>query len=148
MGARLTPMKIWIALLIVAAAPCAGCQRSPYEIVPVSGQIRLNGEPLPDARLGFEPVSDGRGIVVGPASYAKTDEQGRFTLVTARSQRGAVAGKHQVWVRTFQGAELPGGKSQVIRRELLPDRYHSPTALTFDVPPDGTAQADFDLTAP
>ena len=72
--------KLLVGLLIGGAS--AGCNRQPYHLVHVSGRIRLDGAPLANAKIGFEPlkVETTGGAIVGPGSYGTTDASGNFAF--------------------------------------------------------------------
>ncbi len=77
----------------------AGCGGTGY--APVSGTVLLNGQPLADAKLMFEPVGDAQGNANGNISYGRTDAAGRYTLHCPIADRdGAMVGKHRVRIVT------------------------------------------------
>jgi len=118
------------ALAGLALAGCGGGLPS------VSGVVTLDGKPLANASVSFQPEGGGT-----QGSYAKTDEEGRYTLKVVGSDRaGAVAGKHVVRISQFEGSGSDSGG-----REKLPARYNAKTTLTFEVPAGGTDKADFAL---
>src|SRR4051794_4970198 len=86
-------VRPWLVFLY-AAALAAGC--SGPKLVPVSGQVTLNGRPLKNVRVEFHPDPD-QGAS-GPSSSGVTDDDGRFTLICpARANApGAVVGHHRV----------------------------------------------------
>lgn len=123
-----------------------GCSRSEYPLGPVSGVVTLDGKPLSGARVGFEPIRRGEGPNAGPGSYGTTDAEGRYRLKTIDGDTGAVVGRHNVRLSTFRGEVIPGrDEVKVVVVEKVPDRYIQTGALTFEVPPEGTEAADFDL---
>ncbi|MGE3808203.1 MAG: carboxypeptidase regulatory-like domain-containing protein [Gemmataceae bacterium] len=126
----------------------AGCSADPYPLASVSGVVTLNGEPLPGARVGFEPIAKGDGLNAGQGSYAETDAEGRFTLTALNGKEGAVVGQHRVWIRTLKAQSDENGRPTIVSGEKLPARYHDESELTFDVPVGGSAQALFALTSP
>lgn len=119
----------------------AGCGES-YKVVPVSGKITVDGQPLANASVYFQPTGDKAAGV--PASMALTDAQGNYTLTTAteKPQEGAVPGSHKVILSAVsqdpQGGEVPTESSSLPEKAAKAD-------LSFDVPPEGTDQANFDL---
>lgn len=123
----------------------AGCASESYSTAPVSGTVTLDGEPLANASVGFEPIRQGQDIVAGYGSYGETDENGNFTLKTLHGQDGAIVGKHRVSIRTVSGEMGPDGETVMTSEERLPPRYNSDTELTFEVPPEGSDAANFDL---
>ena len=59
---------------------------------------------------------------------------------------GAVTGRHRVTITTYE-AEVDRAREwmKVIRQEEIPGKYREPGALEFEVPAEGTEQADFSL---
>ena len=126
-----------------------GCNQGPYELAPVSGVVTLYGEPLVNATVSFEPRADGREIV-GPGSVGKTDNEGKYELLTFKDERGAVVGKHTVRISTYKSKfkDLKNSDAvEVVSIEHVPWHYNRNTQLTFEVPSGGTEEADFTLTA-
>lgn len=78
------------ALLLVAIVTLSGCSDGP-KVVPVSGTLTRNGQPVPRMTVNFEPA-------VGRPSWGVTDDDGRFTLEYDASTKGAIVGSHTVWV--------------------------------------------------
>jgi hypothetical protein len=82
-----------VRILGVAAASffcafVAGCQKSAYERVPVSGQITIDGAPLAVGHVRFVPSGGGR------PSVATIGGDGRFDF----GDEGVVVGRHRVEV--------------------------------------------------
>lgn len=125
----------------------AGCGE-PYRVAPVAGTVRLNGKPLANAYVHFAPIGS-RDLEPGPTSQGKTGPDGRYSLRldVDPPKTGAVIHPSRVFITTAdnQGQADAGGKRIP---ERVPRRYNLETTLTFEVPPGGTDQADFDLTAP
>lgn len=141
-------MRFQISLLSLIMLSTIGCGSSEFDMAPVSGVVTLDGEPVADARIIFSPQRTGKeALSAGPASDGTTDETGRFTLATSiEGTTGAVVGAHTVTISTYL-AESDRSKDtyKVVRDEEVPAKYNKPGALTFDVPSDGTKQADFKL---
>jgi hypothetical protein len=125
----------------------SGCGGNAFPIAPVSGKITLDGKPLAGARIGFEPQPIGNSLESGPGSYAKTDEQGRYTLKALNGQEGAVVTTHDIWIRTFVAKADRGDLTIAAAKERVPARYNDSSTLTFTVPEEGTDAADFALTS-
>src|SRR5206468_11403323 len=86
-------MKVWIGLLAAASVTLAGCGGD----APVSGVVTLDGKPLANAHVVFQPEATSGKTNVGTGSYGVTDSNGAYTLRVADSDRaGAVVGKHRV----------------------------------------------------
>jgi hypothetical protein len=79
-------------LAVTLAAAAAGCGGGGERRAAVTGTATRGGKPVADLAINFVPEKGTRG-------FARTDEQGRFTVVLASGERGAVHGKHKVFVQ-------------------------------------------------
>jgi 5-hydroxyisourate hydrolase-like protein (transthyretin family) len=99
-------MPRWRPVVGLGAASClfalaAGCGRNdrPWEVVPVSGTVTYQGQPVAGVTVEFEPES-------GRPSQGLTDENGRFVLNYTIHENGAQVGTHKVtftWADRFEG---------------------------------------------
>jgi hypothetical protein len=113
----------------------------------VEGVVTLDGKPLADIRVMFEPKSSGsRNSGVG--SYGVTDQQGHFVLRMSNSDvKGAVPGLHTVML-SDKRAELDddAGPISVPLASRIPEKYlRSP--LTYEVRLGEGKKAQFNLTS-
>lgn len=121
---------LWCLLI----AGCGGGED--YEVVPVSGKVTLDGRPVPKLRITFQPQATEEHANPGPGSYGITDKKGRFELAIAEPKGpGAVVGTHTV---RMTGCDP--------RKYALPWSCRDGT-LTFDVPPEGTEEANFEFNS-
>jgi hypothetical protein len=124
-----------------------GCGGRSYEVAPVSGRVRVNEKPAAGVHVSFQPVAkDKDQISPGPGSYAVTDENGDYTLVTVEpAEPGAVVGTHRVRFTLLEEnpEDIRDDVGRPIKRRL-PEQYGD-GSLTMDVPKEGTDQANFDL---
>lgn len=132
------------ALAVGLLLTAAGCG-SGFQVAPVSGRVTLDDKPLVGANIQFQPLTttENKGVP-GPGSYAKTDNDGRFTLrLIDPDEPGAVVGQHRVNITT---AQFDDQKSDAgaITGEKVPEHYRN-GVLRFEVPPEGTDNADFKL---
>lgn len=130
--------------LFVALAAGAGCnaQYSSNTYVPVSGRVMLDSRPVVNANVRFQPVKQDAGKIV-PESYGETDDKGFFTLrpITDREEdTGAVPGEYLIQISLFDRDKGSG-------REMIPFKYNRDSKLSFKVPPEGTKDANFNLTS-
>jgi anti-anti-sigma regulatory factor len=140
-----------VSLLAVAAFLTAGTllwqymTTSRYKTVPVSGTLRLDGEPLSRISVIFEPIGSEENPYPGPSSYGTTNASGRFSLQTiTTNQTGAVVGNHRVRLVSIIDPDDPRFYS-FENTNLLPPQYNIETTLTYLVPPEGTQQVLFDV---
>ncbi|QDV49864.1 DUF4198 domain-containing protein [Gimesia fumaroli] len=133
-------------LLLVGMFWLIGCGgNSEIPVVPVSGQITLDGQPLADVSISFVPQAESVSSPdVGPGSMAKTDSEGRFTLITVDGRDGAVVASHIIRiVPAIDDSSTPDDPGP--RRELRLPKSAQDGSIRFQVPEDGTEQADFKL---
>jgi hypothetical protein len=115
-----------------------GCNTPEHpDVGRVSGVITLNGQPLAEATVMFQPTQ-------GRASIATTDSAGKYSLTYLDGVPGALLGTHKVIIRT----EIPGEDGQPpIAKEKLPKKYHELTELTAEVKK-GSNTFNFELKGP
>ena len=80
----------------------------------VTGKVTLDGKPVPNAFITFEPQFGGR-----PA-MAKSDESGAYELQFNQSNSGALIGEHHVRISTED--RTPDDK---LIPEIIPKAYRS-----------------------
>ncbi len=147
---------ILLAALGASMAMVAGCEWKPQKInypnlALCSGQVFLDDEPVPNAKIIFIPTSkrDSDDWPL-PISYDTTDEDGFFTMKVFSGQLGAAIGKNQVWIVTREIEESAEGNEvdpEILREELIPKKYNSHSTLFYDVDPKGTSKAIIKLTS-
>jgi len=114
------------ATLFVVAVGCSASS----ETVPVHGIVLLDGRPLQNAEVIFQP--EGKR-----ASIGKTDANGYYQLSFTANQSGGIVGMNRVIISKMDNS--PNGK------ELLPSRYNLSTELVREVKDSGSNEFDFDL---
>jgi len=119
-----------------------GCGE-PYRVVPVSGKVTLDGKPVANVRVVFQPSGGKNGMEPGPGSSGVTDAQGQYTLTTtsAKPKPGAVIGTHTV---QFGAVMMPKPGQEAAIPDPKAPKIPS-TSQVFEVPTAGTDQANFDL---
>jgi hypothetical protein len=128
------------AALSLAVAGCGGSDGPPRHAA--SGRVTLDGTPLDDASIVFEPQGEG-GLV---ASAAIVD--GRFQWT---EENGPAAGDYHVRVNPDAVEEsealaiVQQKKRQSIEKVQVPARYQRPGALSATVSPDGPNEFEFPL---
>jgi|OM-RGC.v1.026183756 hypothetical protein len=107
---------------------CSGCggRSDRPAIATVEGTVTLDGRPLANANVWFDPLGGGR------TSTAVTDSSGRFELLYTLGEKGAIIGEHDVRISTFvQGGDEPGSAATVPER--VPSKYAAPSAIRKQV---------------
>lgn len=140
----------WLMLSLVAAV-LTGCGGSggggagyqKLTLAPISGVVKVNGQPVEKPVVTFYPESGPTGIGIG-------DEQGAFTVKT-NGQAGAPVGKCKVTVTAGSTTnEFPpsdGKEMELVKKPRLDAKYASPdtTDILVDVPPEGNNELQLDL---
>lgn len=122
-------------LLGLALGVVVGCSpRSAVEVAKVSGTVTLDGNPLSDAIILFQPAE-------GRPSRGMTAADGRYQLLYTAERAGAMVGTCGVTIST--AIEDEEGR---FSPERVPKRYFEPGALTVDVKRRSNV-LDFDLTS-
>ncbi|NLF72428.1 MAG: carboxypeptidase regulatory-like domain-containing protein [Candidatus Anammoximicrobium sp.] len=137
------------AMLTLGFSGCAEKASGPA-LVPVSGTVKLDGEPAADVGVMFFPS----GMTAGTTYYANTDAGGRYELQASSGQKGAPVGEYKVTCSKYvmpdgspfksdgsMSPEMAGAK------EMLPPKYsdQSQTELKATVPAGGGA-VDLEMT--
>jgi hypothetical protein len=139
-------MRIYSQLLLgVALTSVLGC--SDCKIASVSGTVKLDGEPLPNAVVIFQPLGDGE-VNPGVGSIGRTNDRGEYCLCLIGGGNGAVRGTHRVEISCpiDDGQNCPDEDRATKPPNKVPDRYNAESKTTFEVKR-GENKADFDLTS-
>lgn len=120
-----------IAILLMTAAMLSGCgghsAEVPDELIPVTGTVKLDGEPKANITVIFNPGKN----TTGTGGYGVTDKDGKYTLTHRSNQPGIEAGEYVVTFSMMglpDGSPIPEGKdaADVGAVQLLPDKYTNP----------------------
>jgi hypothetical protein len=110
---------------------------------PVSGTVTLDGVPLMDAVVAFQPTGE------GSSGTGRTDENGTYILFYASQRPGAKVGENRVVISKETSGSSGDDEFAVVTEEegeLLPARYNRETELTATVT-DSENVFDFALTS-
>ena len=152
--------SLWPRMLILSAATlCMGCGN---DLVPVTGKLLLNGEPLSGASVTFNKTDSEGGR---PAS-GFTKEDGTFQLTSYSVDDGLVPGEYKITVRklaTSQQLESEPGETVDVQmlayqasspaspynkdvKNVVPDGYGDVKTTPFSckIPPEGELVFDLD----
>lgn len=139
-----------IRLFPLAVVLCfvGGCGGSDIETAPVSGVVTLDGAPIADILVNFQPVAGATmDATASPGSYGLTDPDGRYTLEWADGD-GAVVREHVV-TAIYKDPNKAKPKDFVDESgKEIPHTFKLPAeardgSLRFTVPAGGTDEANF-----
>ncbi len=130
------PLAVTATLIFVA-----GCGRSGPAVVPVTGVVKVNGQPMADVFVEFQPNKEGWG------SRGKTGADGKFELFYRDGEKGAEAVKHKVKISTLveQDDESKDPIKKKGRPEMLPPQYNEKSTLEADLSGGDGTELTFDL---
>ena len=129
-----------VAPLAFFAAGCGGAAEEGPELLPTTGTVTLDDQPLAGADLTFIPADQ----TAGAGGTARSDESGTFTVGYARGGAGLAPGNYKVIVSRRlmpDGSPVPEGDTtppiESPATESLPPKFSDPnqSALTVAVEP-------------
>ena len=117
-----------LAAMGLLASGCGPASDMP-ELGEVTGTVKLNDQPLPNAAVYFWPKAGGR------TSEAITDANGQYELQYNVAEKGAKIGLCEVRVTTECSEETDedGNVIRPAQKELVPPQYNAKSTLEFDV---------------
>ncbi len=131
--------RFGLVLLVVAAlavVPGCGPNADLPDLGEVTGTVTLDGAPLADASVSFEPQGGGT-----KGSTGTTDETGKYELVFTADAKGAAIGTHSVSIELMPSAE---NMDEVVD---IPSKYNMETELTAEVKAGKNENVNFELTS-
>ena len=100
--------------LVLGLAGCTGGSNKP---IPTSGVLTLDGVPIPNARVTFNPVGGGK-----IAFSNNSDAQGRFSLTSEDGKEGAYRGQYKITVVVTGPTQEADAKMVRSEKEILKER--------------------------
>jgi hypothetical protein len=114
--------------LVCFASGCGGGSN----LATVSGKVMLDGKPLADARVTFQPMSEQRDPGIG--SFGRTNASGDYSLTLIDdTAQGAFVGKHKVMIKAVSSGGDPNDDKTPAGKDRVPPNYNINTTLTFEV---------------
>lgn len=119
----------WLVLLL---AGCGAATAAPdVDLVPVTGRVTLDGNPVANATVLFNPLQGTKGT----GGYGVTDAEGKFVLKHRSEKEGCEAGEYGV---TFTKITQPDGSP------LPPNADRATVGMVEQIP---AVYVQFDATA-
>ena len=140
--AKMRVIGLFFGLMLVTTLTLiAGCQ-PPGPVRPtlgtVTGTVTMDGKPLADVLVTFEPQAGGR------QSMGTTNAQGVYELTYDVETKGAVVGSHRVTVTTPGVSEAPDPSGEA--KDPVPAKYNTESTLVEEVKA-GANTIDLELTS-
>ena len=133
--------RFWKLPLIVAAAGMSfwltGCRDEGPQVVPVSGTVTFEGQPLAEAGITFAPAN-------GRAAFGMVKDGRIESVTTFQPDDGVIVGTVQVGIQSTTNL----GKMTGPHRPLIPERYFDPatSGIEVAVTAEGPNEFLFELT--
>ncbi|MDR1478355.1 MAG: carboxypeptidase-like regulatory domain-containing protein [Planctomycetaceae bacterium] len=147
--------KLFVFSLLILIAGCGQSGRL-KGLVPASGTLTFNNQPVAQATIIFSPQS---GNNTARAASATTDANGNFTMMTLNPADGVFPGNYLVTVEKtettgeYREEEGSDSRSQKIIdtrqiKDLLPVKYNNinTTDLSISVPEKGNKEIVLELS--
>lgn len=127
----------WLLPVLLLTLLLVGCNSGP-PLGEVTGKVTIDGEPVANAMVTFQPIGIGR------PSSGETNEKGEYTLNYTADLTGALVGKHKVSISTEKVYEAILDESE---RKTIPEKFppsfNTDTELEVEVKP-GSQVFNFD----
>jgi len=135
--------RLCAALLLVLPAGLTGCSGSAGPtLAAVKGEVTLDGQPLAQGRILFEPAPGNTGPVAGASII-----NGRYDIP---ADKGVAAGKQIVRINANKktGKQVPGMSGEPIDElvEAIPPQYNAQSTLEREISPPA-ADLNFELSS-
>ncbi len=145
-------LKLGLCTALMVVTGCGSSEDPELTgLVPVSGQVYLDGQPLSHAGVTFLPQETG----MGRPCFGTTDESGMFVLQDAAQRSGCPVGRCKVVVTKFarpDGSPLPsdmdGATAAMEGVEHIPPQYSDAEKTVLEaIVPDSGDEFTFQLTS-
>lgn len=124
-----------VSLAVFGLCLLSGCGNS--NLASVTGQITLDGKPVPKAFVKFLPKG-----TTGAPSFGKSDANGYYSMMFSDRESGAWIGENVVNISTADGGLAPGMGTP----ETIPVTYNTKSTLVETVK-FGKNKIDFKLSS-
>lgn len=128
--------------ILVGLLTVLGCGAKGPELGEVTGQIKMDGEPVKNAYVTFLPMFPGGIELVG-----KTDADGKYDVQYSADRTGVLLGKHQILLSTLDDVKDPDTGRNMKVPERFPAVYvNNDSPLYFEIKA-GPNDVSFDVSS-
>jgi hypothetical protein len=135
----------WCCILVLVVLLFeSGCQsKNPLNRKAVSGTVTVDGKPVPNGSINFEPLQSGgvgSGAVISGGSYRISEEDGlppgkyRVTIVGIEGEAFAAA-----------SGKMPGDEEMPATKSLVPDNWNADGQHNIEVQEAGPFVFNFQI---
>ena len=142
---RLGRLGLGVFLVIVMAV--TGCGRNPLGRLAISGKVTLNGQPLEQGNIAFEPTNRQTGVASGTNIV-----DGSYSIPT---EKGLPPGKYIVRIysavrpKTGPSGDAPGGSGDIGPAvQIIPPEYNTRSEKSVEVTSKDDNEFNFDVVHP
>jgi hypothetical protein len=156
LGGFLGLQRVWFPEALTAAllaacliVGCGGKEKDPLGRLPVSGTVTLDGAPLGNGTVRFEPfgartktTATGAIIIAGEYSVKQSDglPPGKYTAAISSHGEDSKAP-----LPTDPNEAMNAAAKAVLPEEKIPSQYNTATELVIEVVKGGANKFNFDL---
>ncbi|MGC1273533.1 MAG: hypothetical protein WBC44_07470 [Planctomycetaceae bacterium] len=140
--------SLWAGTALAILGGCGGPSDGPERLVPVSGTVVMENQPVDGVAVIFIP---GEGTK-GTGAVGVSDAEGKFTLMHQSGEQGIEPGSYGVSfsrMRMPNGSPIPEGQSaaDVGAVDAVPAHFRNPErpAFTETIPEEGKQGLNFQL---
>jgi hypothetical protein len=137
------PAKYVSSLVLAFVALCGCGEDNPLGRKAISGAVTLNGQPLDNGSITFEPVDLNRGVGGGSNIV-----DGKYSLP---EEQGLPPGKYVVRIMSADASqtepveEMPGEAPKTLAKERIPPHWNIQSAQQIEVSAEGDNVHNFDV---
>jgi hypothetical protein len=120
--------NLWRLLFPLLCGLLAGCGGDSLDLLPVSGQVFYDGQPLTTGTVSLHPQG-----ATGHIPTGVIDSEGRYSVSTSY-QPGAPPGRYHVVVHATEPVvNIPGKANPGLPKSLIPSRYNQGSTSPLEV---------------
>lgn len=138
--------RLLVVSLVSVVLGCGGAPKDPLRRQPISGNVTLDGKPMDQGSISFQPLAD-----AGATASGAPITSGRYRIP---AESGLTPGEYRVVIlspepETPRSAdEMMNNPSTEPRKERVAAKFNQATELKVTIKEGATNTADFAVTGP